>query len=115
MPSETDTPFEPFFWPDVKADDLTTTRVLAASDLPTDTAVETVTLRAFFGNATKSEEWHNAEEAAEVERFKTLVKTIKTQLADPKVFRIGDTKIDCYIVGEVAGGCGGLKTQIVET
>lgn len=115
MPSETDAPFEPFFWPNAKVEELTPERVAELAAAPAGARVEPVSLRSFFRNATKVEDWHNAEEAAQVERFRGLVKALKEQLADAKVFRIGETKMDCYVVGGVEGGCGGLKTQVVET
>ena len=55
------------------------------------------------------------EETALVQRFQELVKAIKSHLKDVKVFRIGETHIDVYIVGQTEGGYAGLKTRVVET
>lgn len=115
VPSETDAPFEPFCWPDEQVKDLTPERARELASAPADTKIECVSIAAFFRDATREQEWHNAEEAAQVQRFKALVKAIKKTLDEPRVFRVGETEIDCYIAGGIAGGVGGLKTQLVET
>jgi hypothetical protein len=48
-------------------------------------------------------------------RFQELVETLKTTLDDVKVFRVGETRIDVYVVGKSKGGYAGLKTLVVET
>jgi hypothetical protein len=115
MQSESDAPFTPCFWPDVKAGELSPERVRELAGASADAKVESVAVQSFFRNATAEEEWHNAEEAATVQQFKALVKTIKKTLRKSRVFCIGEATIDCYILGEVTGGVGGLKTRIVET
>jgi hypothetical protein len=115
FPSETDAPLIPFFWPDAAPGDLTPERLAELAKTPPDQPIKSVKLDTFFRPVTKAEEWHNDEEKAEVEKFKTLVKTIKDTLAEVKVFRVGETKMDVYIVGKVEGGYAGLKTQVVET
>jgi hypothetical protein len=117
LQSETDAPLVPFFWP---ADGEGTTslapqRLLQFAGAESDTAVKTTTIATFFRNATKEESWQNAEEKAEVTRFKALVTTLKSTLRKPQVFRVGEVTIDVYIVGNVEGGYAGLKTQVVET
>lgn len=113
--SETDAPFETFFWKAESDSELTPETVAKMADAPTDVAVKSTKLESFFRAAVKEEDWHNDEEKADVERFKALVKTIKETLPGVKVYKIGDAKIDVYIVGQVAGGYAGLKTQVVET
>lgn len=115
FPSETDAPFEVFFWDDEKAAELTPDTIAALAGASSGTPVKTAKLETFFRPAVKEEDWHNEEEKAEVERFKALLKTIKDHLKGVKVFRVGDTKIDVFIVGQVIGGYAGLKTQVVET
>lgn len=113
--SETDAPLVPFFWPDSSDEKLTTARFEQLAKSPKDAPIKTVKLDSFFRNATKSENWHNDEEKAQVERFKQLVKTIKAELKDVQVFRVGETSIDVYIVGQVEGGYAALQTKVVET
>jgi hypothetical protein len=85
------------------------------ADIKPGEPIKTVKLDTFFRAATQQEEWHNDEEKAQVEKFKDLVKVIKDNLKDVRVFRLGDTAMDVYVVGKVEGGWAGLKTKVVET
>ncbi len=115
MQSESDAPFTPFFWPDAKSDELSPEDVGKFSQMPGDAKIESVSVQSFFRDATTEEDWHNAEEAATVQKMKSLVKAIKKTLKKPAVFRIGEATVDCYIIGGVSDGVGGLKTQVIET
>ena len=115
FPSETDAPLVPFFWADADAVPLTSERLLALAQVPVGTPVKSVSLATFFRPATKEEDWHNAEEQAEVKRFQGLVATIKATLGRPQVFRVGETNMDVYVVGVADGGYMGLQTRVVET
>jgi len=114
FPSETDVPLVAFFW---SAEDiaLTPQRLAQLAGVPAGTAIKTVKLDNFFRPATKEEDWHNAQEQAEARRFQELVRVIKSNLADVKVFRVGETSIDVFVVGRVEGGFAGLRTRVVET
>lgn len=113
--SETDAPFETFFWPDEDAAPLSPERVLQLAGGAVDAPIESTSLATFFKPATQEETWHNDEEKAEVARFKALVGTIKSTLQKPQVWKLGETSADVYIAGGVEGGHAGLKTQVVET
>lgn len=113
--SETDAPLVPFFWPQENPVKITPEVLLPLAGVAIDAPVKPVKLDAFFRPATKEEDWHNDEERAEAKRFQDLVKTLKSTLKDVVVFRVGETKIDVFIVGVIEGGYAGLKTQIVET
>lgn len=113
--SETDAPLVPFFWPQENPVKITPDVLLPLAGVATDAPVKPVKLEAFFRPATKEEDWHNDEERAEAKRFQDLVRTVKSTLKDVVVFRVGEVKIDVFIVGVVEGGYAGLKTQIVET
>ena len=114
-PSETDTPFTTFSWK--KADDKLTAqlvRQLAKHD-PGD-PVQEMSLSDFFKDLTEEQDWHGKEEKEIVRKFRELEKAIRANLSSATVFRIGETKIDIYIVGQTAyGGWAGLKTRAVET
>lgn len=114
FPSETDAPFAPFFWP-AKDTTLTPERLAQLAGVPAGATVKTAKLDSFFRPATKEEDWHNVQEQAEVQRFRELVKVIKSTLTDVRVFRVGETSIDVFIVGQVEGGFAGLQTRVVET
>ena len=113
--SETDAPLVPFFWPSEKKVPLTPTILLELIQTKPDMPVKTTTLATFFRSSIKEETWHNDEEKAEIEKFKTLVATIKRILTKPQVFRVGQIDMDVYIVGGVDDGYGGLQTRVVET
>jgi hypothetical protein len=64
----------------------------------------------------EEEDWHDEDEKAEVQRFKDLVKAIKDNLSDVKVFLAGGgAEKDAYVVGRTESGWAGLKTKVVET
>ena len=115
FPSETDAPFEAFEWPDQEGKP-DKARVLELAGLPTGTPVKAKSLDAFFKDVTTAEDWHDDQEKAEVERFNTLVQTIKDTLKDVKVFLAGKgAEADVFMVGRTESGWGGLKTKVVQT
>jgi hypothetical protein len=114
--SEADYPFEAFGW-ETKADGkFTAQELLALKQYPPDTPVRTVSLSRFFQTATQTEAWHNAEEQQTVERFQTLVETLKKHLHDLTVFKVGKIELDVYLVGKTKDDrLAGLITKVVET
>ena len=112
--SESEYPFEVFTWD--KADTFTPTLVLKRAGYPPDTPVEVVGVDAFFAPATTEEDWHNEDEKAQVKRYQNLVTTLKQNLKDIQVYRVGEVEIDAYIVGKTpAGTVAGLSTKAVQT
>ncbi|MEG3899207.1 MULTISPECIES: nuclease A inhibitor family protein [unclassified Microcoleus] len=66
--------------------------------------------------ATQEDNWHDEEEREIVKRFQNLVNTLKQNLSQLQVYRVGDRSIDAYIVGVAQNGdWAGLSTQVVET
>src|SRR5262249_32106142 len=112
--SETDAPFEASVWEgqEGKPDKA---RVLQVAGLPPDTPVKTKSLDAFFKDATKEESWHDDQEKQEVQRFKELVRVLKANLSDLKVFLAGGAESDAFIVGRTGSGWAGLRTRVVQT
>lgn len=81
-----------------------------------DAAVRELDFDSFFGNYTGEQDWWGEEERAVAAKFQALVKFLKENLTDIKVYRVGDVEADVYIVGRTAsGGFAGVKTKIVET
>lgn len=114
FPSETDAPIEPFFWPEPAP--VTPSAELVASHAEIEAnAVKTQSLVTFFKPTLAEEEWHNAQEKAEVKRFQALLDVVKSDLAATKVFRVGKVEIEVYVVGRVSDGYAGFKTKVVET
>ena len=114
-PSESDEPFTAFTWG--KADGTLapeTVRKLTKRD--TDEPVEEVSPADFFKDLTAEQDWHEKEEKAQVKKFRELEQALQGNLADVKVFRVGETNIDIYVVGKTPeGDWAGLKTSAVET
>ena len=116
MMSESDYPFEVFLWPSAAKEALTTVKLLQLTSHPQGTPVETVDLDYFFRNSAQEKDWHNEQQKAEVKKFQSLVKTLKSHLSDIKVYRIGTISIDVYIVGKTqSDDLAGLSTKVVET
>ncbi len=112
--SESEYPFEVFLWSGVAP--VTEVKVLQQTNHASDTPVQVVTVDDFFRVATTPEDWHEEEEKEMVKRFQALVETIKANLNNPQVYRLGKIEIDAYIVGETpTGNLAGLSTKVVET
>ena len=70
----------------------------------------------FFAIATAEEDWDDEEERETVQRFQNLVSTLKQNLSQLQVYRVGSVNIDAYIVGVTPDGdYAGLATKLVET
>ena len=83
---------------------------------PKDSPVETVDLDYLFQNVAQEKEWHDEEQKQNVSKFKSLVETLKANLENLKVYRVGTIEIDVYIVGKTKQGeLAGLATKVVET
>ncbi|OUL24022.1 nuclease [Nostoc sp. RF31YmG] len=114
MMSESEYPFEVFLWEDVAH--ITPQEVLRRTGHAPDSPTQTISVDNFFSAATTEEDWHGDEEKEMVAKFKALVQTIKLNLANPIVYRLGKVEIDVYIIGETPNGSlAGLSTKVVET
>lgn len=114
--SESDYPFEIFLWTSLGEDNLTTEKLLQQTNHPQDTPVEVKDCDSFFKRATQEQDWHGLEEQETVKKYQNLVKILKENLADIKVYRIGEINIDVYIIGKTqSGDLVGLSTKVVET
>ena len=114
MMSESEYPLEAFLWSATPP--ATPEKVIQQTNHPQDTPIKIVGFDDFFQVATTEEDWHGEEEKATVNKFKTLVQTIKSSLKNPQVYRLGEIEIDAYIVGETpTGDLAGLSTKVVET
>ncbi|MEG4342265.1 nuclease A inhibitor family protein [Microcoleus sp. A003_D6] len=112
--SETDAPFEVINWQ--AQGELTPAKLLQLTEHPPDALVELRTVDEFFAIATAEEAWHDEEERETVHRFQNLVSTLKQNLSQLQVYRVGSVEIDAYLVGVTpGGGLAGLSTKLVET
>ncbi|MDF5721931.1 MAG: nuclease A inhibitor family protein [Rhizonema sp. PD37] len=115
MPSESEHPFEPFVWSDVK-ETLTPEKMLELTGHPQNSPVETVNLPDLFKNLAYEQEWHDDKQKENVGKYKNLLETIENNLRNVQVYRIGKRAIDVYIVGKTEeGSLAGVATKVVET
>ncbi len=116
MTSESEYPFEVFLWSNQAQTPLTNQKILQLTEHPQQTSVEEVELDDFFRNCAQEKEWQDEIQKQNVSKFQSLVKTLKDNLTDIKVYRIGTINIDVYIVGKTASGdLVGISTKVVET
>ena len=111
--SESDYPFEVITW---ERGVEMTPKGLFAEVSEGDVAVEAIPLADFFAGAISVEDWYEAEELAQVDRYQRLLHTIESNLTEVQVFRLGKVDITVYIVGKTLDGeIVGLKTHTIET
>ncbi|MBC1218558.1 nuclease A inhibitor family protein [Nostoc sp. UCD121] len=112
--SESEYPFEVFLWEDITP--VTPQKVVQQTNHPQDTPIKIVEIDDFFQVATTEEDWHEEEEKATVKRFQALVQTLKENLTNLQVYRLGNKEIDVYVVGQTpALNLAGISTKVVET
>ncbi|YAF96566.1 MAG: nuclease A inhibitor family protein [Nodularia sp. CChRGM 3473] len=116
MMSESDYPFEVFLWSNQAREDLTNQKILELTNHPQDTSIETVELDDLFRNCAEEKEWHDEIQKQNVQKFQSLVKMLKDNLTDIKVYRLGTIEIDVYVVGKtLSGDLAGVSTKLIET
>jgi len=112
--SESDYPFETVYWeglPEVSAQFLR-----AQSGQAEDAPVEIVSVDEFFRIAMSEESWRSEESRQEAKRYRGLAQTLKDNLDELKVYRVGQINIPVYIVGRnKTGNWLGISTRVVET
>jgi len=107
--SESDYPVEVLWQKAATAQDLIAARNPKA-------AVTEIDFDNFFRPATQEQPGQTAEAQQTVKRFQTLVKALKENLSDIKVYRAGDVEADIYIIGKTpSGNFAGVTTKVVET
>ncbi len=111
--SESDYPFEVIGW---EQGSEMNPAALFTELVDREITIETITLADFFASALTVEDWYEAEELAQVDRYRKLLQTIESTLTEVQVFRVGEIEISVYIVGKTPDGdLVGLKTHLVET
>ena len=114
--SETDAPFEVFFWQQAFPSGFSIPELIQITDHDDALPVEIQTVDQFFEPALKSQDWHGEDELDDLRRLKRLKALIQECLHEHRVCRIGDTFLDIYIVGKTASQAWiALSTQAVET
>lgn len=109
--SESDFPVEPFFMEGQGR------MIITPDDLPTaKKPVAEGDFDAFFAHAIAVQDWHGPEDRETAARFRALVKTLKENLTDIKVYKAGEIEIDVFVMGRTAeGDFAGVTTRVIET
>ncbi len=116
MMSESEYPFEVIFWSGQGKEPLTTQKILQLTNHPLSSPIEEVELEYFFRNCAFDKEWHNEIQKAEVKKFKILLQTLKDNLNEIKVYRVGAINIDVYIIGKFSSeDLAGISTKVIES
>ena len=112
--SEADYPFETVHWKGVP--EISPQFLRALTGHAEDAPVEIVGVDDFFRVAVSDKNRHTPESRREAKRYRQLVRILKENLDDLKVYRVGEINIPVYIVGRAkAGNWLGLSTRVVET
>jgi hypothetical protein len=81
-----------------------------------DAPVEVRSVDDFFRAAVSEPAWKGEKELALAKRYQAIVRLLKENLNDLKVYRVGEINIAVYIVGRTgSGNLIGLSTRVVET
>ena len=101
-PSETDEPFDVIAWPAGPAD--ARTAVAENGRMTPGAKVEVEDAEAFFSGLMDDP------------GFKKLKEVVERELSSPVAVRVGDVRIDVYLIGRTpTGAWAGLHTRSVET
>ena len=111
--SEADYPFDVIVWDE---DNLSEQHLLGRLGYPPDFPVQKIEIDEFFKWAVQEQDWQDDIEKAEVKQYQILVETLKANLTDLRVYQLGETEFDIYILGKTPSGeIAGLSTKAVET
>jgi hypothetical protein len=70
----------------------------------------------FFRTSVSEPEWKNESQVATARRFQNVVKILKEELSDVRVYKIGKIDISVLILGKSPqGNWLGLSTRVIET
>lgn len=111
--SESDYPFKTIYFDNAENLDA---KLREVTNCSLETKIEVEEPEKFFSQVVKEEDWYNEEEMAECKRYQALTNLLQTHLTDIKVYRVGETEVNCYILGQTeSGAIIGLSTISVET
>jgi len=112
--SETDAEIEPFVGQKTVSVDRES--LIEQIGAATDSKVEERNFEDFFSRLTENQDWFGNEEKQTALKFSKLKELLQNELNDLKVFRIGETELDIYVVGLDSNSVlTGIKTKAVET
>ena len=116
MRSETDAPFEFFYFENPEGMPLDKETVAHIAGKTTSNEIETESLEHFFRNMVRLYPEDGEERKQEAARFRELQQKLQELLQDVEVFRAGNISITVYILGKTENGdIAGVRTLVVET
>ena len=114
--SESDYPFDTFTWSNQEVEEVNTQNLLQKTHHSLDAPVKVIDMEKFFQQATDEKDWYDWEERETAKKYQALVETLKQNLNNIQVYKIGEVEIDVYIVGQLTSGDWfALSTKAVET
>jgi hypothetical protein len=114
MMSESDYPFVPFRWN--TGTEITPESLRALAQESAASPVTEQNIDEFFRAVTSEPDWKGADDLKLARRYQSLVRLLKENLAELKVYRVGAVNISVYIIGRSNNGTWlGLSTKVIET
>ena len=90
--------------------------ILQQTGRETEDGMEEIPFAQLFERLTAIREWHGERETARAKKFLELQKLLEENLVQLKVYRLGNIRIDIFVVGyDHAGRLMGVMTRAVET
>lgn len=112
--SESDYPFEVFRWDGTV--EITPQFLREAAGQPQDAPVAVKGFEEFFDSAMPEPSWKSDEELTLGRRYRSLAATLKNNLHDLRVYKVGEINIPVFVVGRSGEGSWiGVQTRSVET
>lgn len=112
--SESDYPFEVIRWDG--SEQLSPEYLLRVAGGHYSAKVEETTVEKFFRVAAGEQEWKDGAQLELARKYQLLLKLLKENLKDIKVYRVGEINISVYVVGMSEDGSWlGVATRVVET
>jgi hypothetical protein len=109
FPSETDAPLVPIELAGAQGADLSAEGLLNIEKREAGTKVEEVTADELFAPLIEAGD-------DDAKKYGRILELLKAELTDLRVYRVGSTDIDVYVLGKHSSGAWvGLKTKVVET
>lgn len=114
--SESDYPFEIVSWSNQELGEANIQNLLQKTHHSFDSPVKVIDVEKFFQPATDEKDWYDDEEIETARKYQILLETLKQNLANIQVYKIGELEIDIYVIGQSkSGDWVGLSTKAVET
>lgn len=115
-PSESDEPLEWIKIPQPYTFPLKISDLMEYFSFPEGILIEEILVENFWLPVVTIEDWYEEEEKQHVEQFLHLKSLVESQLKNFQAFRVGQTEIDLYLLGQTANETwAGLKTKLIET